>query len=133
MKTPKDKLLQIEKYIVQKKFGMALAKAEVLVRLYPDDPIVYSPAAICYSEMGDEKKALDVLRTAQKRFPKNPDILYYLAETLNQLERYEEAEKVYREALDLTPAEFKEERSQCYNGLGVSLWEQHFRIQNYSL
>ena len=131
MTSPKDKtilrLLAVQKLIEQRKFKQALPLAEELMHIYPDDPMVYSPVAICYSRIGDAKRSLDLLRTARQKFPKNYDILYYLAETLNQLEQYENSEKVYRDAIGLTPKEFKQERSQCYNGLGVSLWEQRFR------
>ncbi len=120
-------LIQIQKLICQKKFREAHPLAEEAVGRYPDEPLLYTALAICHCETNDVPKAIDVLQTAVGRFPESGDLMFDLADTLNSAGRYREAEDAYRKALDLTPRESTKERSECYNGLAVALWEQQHR------
>lgn len=120
-------LLQIEELIEGKKFQAALPLAEEAIRIYPNEPLIYTALAICCAETKDVPNAIDILLAAVRRFPKNHDLLFELGETFNSARRLAEAEDAYRKALDLTPRESMHGRSQSYNGLAVALWEQQHR------
>jgi len=120
-------LRRLHKLIEQRKFKRALPFVRELVAKYPDESIVHVGLALCLSQGGQHSEALEILQTADHRFPNNYTILYHIAETQNEIENFEDAEKTYRKSLDLTPAAHKVERSECYNGIGVVLWRQHKR------
>ncbi|MCL4540047.1 MAG: tetratricopeptide repeat protein [Bacteroidetes bacterium] len=118
-------LRRLDKLIEQRKYRIALPFVRELVAKFPEDTIVHVGLALCLSETGQRSEALDVLQAADRRFPNDYTILYHIAETQNELEAFEDAERTYRKSLDLTPASCHVERSECYNGLGVVLWRQH--------
>lgn len=118
-----NKLLQLQQLFEHKKYREAIPLAEELIEAYPDNAFMHVSLGICYSESGDDKKAVDMFIKARKRFPTDPEIPYYLAEIYNRSGRYPESEKAFREAIELTPVAKQIERSECYNGLGAVLWK----------
>ena len=121
----KADLRRLDRLIQQRKFRIALPFVRELMTKYPDETIVHVGLALCLGETGQRSKALDVLQAADRRFPNDYAILYHIAETQNEVETFEDAERTYRRSLELTPASCHAERSECYNGLGVVLWRQH--------
>lgn len=118
---------RIGKLIKKRKFKKALPLVDSLMARFPDELELWTAQAICYSETGRTGRALTILRKARTRFPRDHFVLYALAETLVKTEEFEEAERAYHVALEETPPGLKQERSECYNGLGVALWAQHKR------
>ncbi|MGC8596084.1 MAG: tetratricopeptide repeat protein [Candidatus Kryptoniota bacterium] len=113
--------------IEEKKFRRALPFARELTAKYPDTTIVHVGLALCLSETGKLQESLNILQDADRKFPNDSTILYHIAETQRELKEFEKAEETYRRSLELTPETYHTERSECYNGPGVVLWEQHKR------
>ncbi|MFH1198473.1 MAG: tetratricopeptide repeat protein [bacterium] len=82
---------------------------------------------MAYSELGKYHKALELLKTAEKKFPDSFEVLYYLGENCREIEEYEEAEKYLLKSYEITPEERKLSRSECLNELGVVYWDMHHR------
>ncbi len=87
----------------QHEFTRALPIARRLVAKYPDDFLAYQACSVCYLELGRHLEALRTLKKGLARFPDNYHLLYFMGETLERLQRYEEAEGTYRAAIEKTP------------------------------
>ena len=108
-------------------FTRALPIARSLLTKYPDDFLVYQACSVCYLELGRHADALKTLKKGLARFPDNCHLLYFAAQTLERLQRYEEAEQSYRKAIAKTPPADHGSLSESFNGLGVALWMLHRR------
>lgn len=67
------------------------------------DHITGSPAAAAFKR-GDFATALSEFRRLAETFPGDPDVLRFLAITLDRLERYDEAIEIFQEVLETTPS-----------------------------
>jgi len=80
--------------------------AELLQPVINEDPAntdMLKQQAFFYIRAGMPEKAKGVLQTLVQGDPKDSRAQFYLAEALNDLEQYEEAEKIYRKLLEQTP------------------------------
>lgn len=80
--------------------------AEVLAPLIADDPAnmdLQRQQAFYWLRAGQAEKARAAFKTLVDADPKDSRALYYLAEALNDLDRYEESDKIYRQLLEKTP------------------------------
>jgi tetratricopeptide (TPR) repeat protein len=122
-------LRRLQKLCLQGKYRKALPLVQEMLSAQPDDPSLHITLALCLSETGKAEEAIKILREADTRFPNDYNILFNLAETLIGTEEYEESERLFRVSLSLTPGGLKIEKAECYNGLGVALWEQRKRAE----
>jgi|GEM_PF-1351908 len=123
----KRDLANVDILILKGKFKEALPFARKLAAEHRDDPFCQVALSICYAETGSPAIALRVLHDAEKRHPESADIAFNIAHVQESLHRFELAEKYYGRALSLSPEDKKADRSQCYNGLGRSMWHQNRR------
>jgi tetratricopeptide (TPR) repeat protein len=80
--------------------------AELLQPLIDEDPMnleMQRQQAFFYLRAGDARSARDRFRTLVQADPKDARSLFYLAESLNDLEEYAEADKLFRQLLVTTP------------------------------
>ena len=80
--------------------------AEILQPLINDDPMnldLQRQQAFFYLRAGAPEKARAAFKTLVEADPKDARSQYYLAEALNDLEQYAEADKIYRKLLEKTP------------------------------
>ena len=80
--------------------------ADLLQPLINDDPLnldLQRQQAFFYLRAGLPDKARAAFKTLVDADPKDTRSLYYLAEALNDLEQFEEADKIYRRLLEKTP------------------------------
>ena len=80
--------------------------ADVLQPLINDDPTnldFQRQQAYFYLRAGQSEKARARFATLLVADPKDTRTQYYLAESLSDLERYDEADRIYRQLLDKTP------------------------------
>jgi predicted Zn-dependent protease len=82
--------------------------AEVMQPLINDDPMnldLQRQQAFFYLRAGLPDKARSAFKSLVEADPKDTRSQFYLAEALNDLEQYEEADKIYRGLLAKTPAD----------------------------
>ena len=84
-------------------FEKAIQVFQAWQQVYPQDTAIYSPLGATYSSLGNYTKALDAQRDALRLEPDDPIVLANLAATYMNLDRLDEAERVYQhvEALKL--------------------------------
>ena len=70
-----------------------------------------------------EKEALDVLQTALKTYPDNPELLYDYAMLAEKFDRIDDMEKALRRVIEINP-----ENQQAYNALGYSFADRNMRL-----
>ncbi len=115
---------RIHRLIQEKNFRRALPLAAGIARNYPSDALSHVAHSICEAELGSYEKALDILALANLTIPDDRLIIFQTAETLNHLERYEQAEGIFERALTLSANGTPRDRSECLNGLGSVQWKQ---------
>ncbi len=69
-------------------------------------------------ETGDLDRALEICELIIERDPDDVDALYLMGEAMLEMEEFEAAEEIFRDALRLDP-----ESGGIHNGLGVALFE----------
>ena len=69
------------------------------------------------------KEALEVLSSANERFPDDTDLLYEQAMMAEKLNRMDELERLLRRVIELKP-----DSAQAYNALGYSLADRRVRL-----
>ena len=82
--------------------------AELLQPLIADDPMnldLQRQQAFFYLRAGSPDKARTAFKALVEADPKDTRSQYYLAEALNDLEQYAEADKIYRRLLEKTPGD----------------------------
>ncbi len=89
------RMRRIHRLILDRNFRRALPLAGELARDFPADALSQVAHSICEWELGDDAKALEILVLANITLPNNRLIVFQTAETLNRLERYEQAEGVF--------------------------------------
>jgi predicted Zn-dependent protease len=80
--------------------------ADLLQPLIEDDPVnpdLRRQQAFFYLRAGQSEKARAAFKALAAADPKDSRSQFYLAEALSDLERYEEADKIYRALLEQTP------------------------------
>ncbi|MGB2984460.1 MAG: tetratricopeptide repeat protein, partial [Phycisphaerae bacterium] len=90
--------LRAQQQIRQRDFDSALATAEQLLRLQPDEPALAAAAADLYLRVGDAARAEAIAQAALTRFPHSTPVLWSLAQALIAQQRVDEAEARVREA-----------------------------------
>src|SRR5206468_8875219 len=82
--------------------------AEIMQPLINDDPMnldLQRQQAFFYLRGGMAEKARAAFKSLVQADPKDTRSQFYLAEALNDLEQYQEADKIYRALLTKTPAD----------------------------
>jgi predicted Zn-dependent protease len=101
--------------------------AEILAPMADDDPLntdVQRQQAFFYLRAGDAQKAYDRFKALAAADPKDPRVRFFLAESLNDLERYADAEKVYRQLLTETPDDAETLASFGLSLIGQKKWDE---------
>ena len=98
----------------------AWAKGAALLQpLIDEDPLnieMQRQQAFFYLRAGDARNARDRFRALVAADPKDARSLFYLAESLNDLEQYDESEPLFRKLLELDPKD-----ADAIAGYGLSL------------
>ena len=81
----------------------ALTVFKQICQLVPDYGPGYRELGFIYVETGQQVEALEALREALKRLPRDPLVLCLMGETLVGQERFEEAERCYEASLAADP------------------------------
>ena len=106
--------LMIKSYIYKE--GGDTAAAVTLLRrvcdIYPDFAPAFEELGVLYA-LRQNPMAVDYLTTAAHLDPSNTQILYSLGKYYQDIEEYAEAEKMYRQMLDINPGS-----SDAWNNLG---------------
>ena len=93
--------------------------AALLQPLIDEDPMnleLQRQQAFFYLRAGDSRNARDRFRALAQADPKDQRVLFYLAESLNDLEEYADAESIFRKLLDKDPND-----ADVVASLGLSL------------
>ena len=90
--------LRMEQQVRARDYASALATAEYLLELRPDDPAWAAVTADLHLRAGDPARAESIARAALGRSPDSTQLLWSLAQALMAQERIEEAEMLLREA-----------------------------------
>lgn len=81
----------------------AITEMEEIVRLDKDDPDAVVVLATLYTAQDRLKQAIEILRPAAQRFPRNMDVLVGLGAVLSRNKDWEGAEAAFTRARDLEP------------------------------
>src|SRR6185436_6486698 len=101
--------------------------AQILQPLIDEDPLnvdVQRQQAFFYLRGGDARAARDRFKALSEADPKNGKMRFFLAEALNDLEEYAEAEKLYRELLPETPDDPELLSSFGLSLIGQKKWDE---------
>lgn len=101
--------------------------AELLQPLVDDDPLnvdLQRQQAFFYLRAGDARKAADRLKVLVAADPKDSRARYFLAEALNDLEEYADAEKLYRQQLVENPDDAELLSSFGLSLVGQKKWDE---------
>ncbi len=108
---------------------VAIKIAKSTVGKFPDVPLLHAQIASCYSDMGDQQRAIEQLRNAESLFGDNHIIESSFACVYKRLAQYDLAEKYLRKALSVTPPGSHLARSSYLNTLGEFLWRRGSGIE----
>ena len=95
-----------------------------LVETSSDDPRGFLALANVYSQTDRLEDAVELLETAQQRFPEDNSIRFQLGATFEQNDRFLEAERAFRDLLGRDP-----EHAQALNYLGYMLADRGERLE----
>jgi len=101
--------------------------ADLLQPLIDEDPLnvdLQRQQAFFYLKAGDARKAADRLKILVAADPKDSRARYFLAEALNDLEDYAEAEKLYRQQLVESPDDAELLSSFGLSLVGQKKWDE---------
>ncbi len=118
-----------EKLIEQEKCEKAIPLLEELLGRFPEEPEMYQQLAMCYEEVGEVDRGIEITQQAVDRFPNDIGVLVDHAEILFFNNRFERAEQVYRRLLTLVDPNDKKLRSDFLSNLGETLWEENKRAE----
>ena len=107
--------------------------ANVLQPLVDEDPLnadVQKQQAFFYLRAGDARKARDRFKAITTADPKDTKSLFYLAESLNDLEEYGESERLYRQLLKATPEDPEILSSFGLSLIGQKKWDEASKAFN---
>lgn len=120
-------LAQLDNLLVNGDFEKIIAESEKAIINYPDNRFFYIMNSIAHSQINQKKKALEILKKAEEKFPIDYEVLFQLAKLYEDLKDFLSAEKYYKKSYELTPKEFKDARSDCLNNIGALYWELNLR------
>ena len=90
-------------YYAQADFGAADDRFREALSRWPDDAELLGLRSLVVRRLGRWEEALELGESARAIDPRNPDVLSYLGETLGNLRRYEEEERIWDQVLALNP------------------------------
>ena len=90
-------------YYAKADFAAADDRFRDALSRWPDDPDLLGWRSLVVRRQGRWEEALELGERARAIDPRNPDVLSYLGETLDNLRRYEEAERTWDQILALNP------------------------------
>lgn len=90
-------------YYAKADFAAADDRFREALSRWPDDPDLLGWRSLVVRRQGRWEEALELGERARAIDPRNPDVVSYLGETLDNLRRYEEAERTWDEILALNP------------------------------
>jgi len=88
------------------------------------NPLAHIALANFYNNYDRFDDAVEVLTSAQERFPQNATVLFQLGAVMEQHDRFSDAERAFREILDRDP-----EHADALNYLGYMLADRGERLQ----
>jgi TolB-like protein/class 3 adenylate cyclase/Tfp pilus assembly protein PilF len=92
-------------YYAKADFAAADDRFREALSRWPDDADLIGWRSLVVRRLGRWEEALDLGERARAIDPRNPDILSYLGETLQNLRRYDEAERIWDQVLALNPGD----------------------------
>ena len=90
-------------YYAKADFAAADDRFREALSRWPDDPVLLGWRSLVLRRQGRWEESLELGERAQAIDPRNPDVLSYLGETLQNLRRYEEGERIWDQVLALNP------------------------------
>lgn len=107
-------LQKIYTHIDEEQFEAGLIKVKTLLNKKKPSSYAFSYAALCYTNMGQEQQAIDVLTRAVRSYPKQPDLWHNLGIIQMQVEDYNGAIDSFNTLLALQQNK-KDSKSIRYN------------------
>ena len=117
-------LIEAEIYLSRGDIERSESLLRELVETNSDDPRGFLALASFYSETDRSEDAVELLETAQQRFPEDNSIRFQLGATFEQNDRFLEAERAFRDLLGRDP-----EHAQALNYLGYMLADRGERLE----
>lgn len=84
-----------------KHFDDLIYKGNLLIKKFPEQPILYNLTSLAYNATGRAKESKKLLLRILKKDPKNFHVINNLGLTCSELNDYQSAEKYYNMAIDL--------------------------------
>ena len=88
------------------------------------NPMAHIALATFYNNYDRADEAVDVLQSAQERFPGNESVLFQLGAVMEQNDRFAEAERAFRQILEQDP-----QNAAALNYLGYMLADRNDRLE----
>lgn len=113
----------INQLLIDEKYKTVIKETDIGQKKYPNNFFFYTYQAVAYLMIGDNDTALNILKTAENKFPESYEVLYQLAKVYEDRDDLDNAKKYYMKSYELTPLEYNDERSNCMNDLGIVCWK----------
>ncbi len=91
-------------------FPSALGHLEKADRLRPNDPMILMALGFVLRRSGNWERAADMFIRASELAPQNFELMFALGSTLQQLRRYDEAERYHDRSIALVPEPYHSQR-----------------------
>ena len=117
-------LIEVELYSSRGNFDRSEDLLRAMLETNQEDPRSFVALAGFYGEHRRLDDAVEVLESAEQRFPRNTSILFQLGAVFEQNDRFVDAERVFRRLLDSDP-----EHAPTLNYLGYMLADRGERLQ----
>jgi predicted Zn-dependent protease len=117
----------LDMYEQENEFGKAAALLQPMIEEDPLNIELQRQQAFFYLRAGDSLHARDRFRALVQADPKDTKSLFYLAESLNDLEQYVEAEQLFRKLLEADPKDTDVIASYGMSLSGQKKWDEAAR------
>jgi tetratricopeptide (TPR) repeat protein len=102
----KKEFQKVHNNFLAQNYEKVIEKTFALLRKDPSQYAFYNYIGLSYRQLGQNEKAIEILRKGLKKFPKNHSILTNLATTYKTINEFDKAEEYFQEAFRINSNDF---------------------------
>ena len=102
----KKEFQKVHNNFLAQNYEKVIEKTFALLRKDPSQYAFYNYIGLSYRQLGQNEKAIEILRKGLKKFPKNHSILTNLATTYKTINEFDKAEGYFQEAFRINSNDF---------------------------
>ena len=102
----KKEFQKVHNNFLAQNYEKVIEKTFALLRKDPSQYAFYNYIGLSYRQLGQNEKAVEILRKGLKKFPRNHSILTNLATTYKTINEFDKAEEYFQEAFRINSSDF---------------------------